>query len=248
MRLLRLGNSYETDANIAADDNKVAVSERLLGQALGEDVETTSRVIWPGPELPELIDRWLDRYDPDIALLIVSSYWFTNVSLPLQLERRFGRVGKAVARRGELLVRNPRLARNPVFERARQSARKRLGGATHFTPEYINELMETCIRRILLREQVALVVRGPRLAFAFEDTPKSKRLAEERRQIVHRRLRELCAQLHIEYIGYESAQAPQDARSEFQDDLVHATTAVHAEQGEIEAEALIAAWRSQHPA
>jgi hypothetical protein len=243
MRLLRLGNSYESDANIAADENKASIADRLLEAAAGEPVETTSRVIWPEPTLPELIGRWLDRYEPDAVLLVVSSYWFTNVSLPLGLERRYGRLGARVARWGERAVQKPWVARNPGVRKVRQFARSRMGGTTHFTPDEVCERVERCIRLILAREDIALAVRGPRLAFAPEDTARARRISEERRLLVHNRIRALCEQLHVEYLGYDAGIAPQDAPGDYQADRIHAGASEHARQGELEGDLLVRAWR-----
>lgn len=71
MRLLRLTNSYDTDPAIAKADNKKTVVERLFQEATGEPIETTVRVIWPDPVLPELVDKWMTCYRPDVVLLIV---------------------------------------------------------------------------------------------------------------------------------------------------------------------------------
>ncbi len=246
MQVLRLGNSYERDPNIPPEANKSAVADRLLAEATGEAVETTNRTIWPDPGLPDLVDRWLDRYQPELVLLVVTSYWFTHVSLPLAIERRFGRVGKPIARAGDRLVHKPWLARNRAFNVARSAARGAIGGDTHFTPEQVIESMETCIRRILAHEEVALAVRGPRIAFATEGSAKAKRVAEQRRSTVDRHMAEFCRQLHVEYIAYDTGVAPDAAQEEFQADGVHVTEAVHAEQGRIEGEAMLRAWKQTH--
>jgi hypothetical protein len=210
-------------------------------------VETISRVIWPDPGLPDLVDRWVERYQPELVLLVVTSYWFTHVSLPLAIERRFGRVGKPIARAGDRLVHKPLLARNRAFNAARQVARGTIGGETNFTPEQVIESMETCVRRVLAHENVALAVRGPRIAFATEGSTKAKRIAEERRGMVDRHMAEFCRQLHVEYIAYDTGVSPDAAQSEFQADMVHVTEAVHAEQGRIEGEAMLRAWRANRP-
>lgn len=246
MEVLRLGNSYEHDPNIPPEANKSAVADRLLAEAIGEPVETTARVIWPDPGLPDLIDRWIERYQPELVLLVVSSYWFTHVSLPLAIERRFGRVGKPIARAGDRLVHKPWLAKNSAFNAARQAARGAIGGETHFTAEQVIQSMEACVRRILAHEDVALTVRGPRIAFAPEGSEKVKRLAEERRSLVDRHMADFCRQLHIEYVAFASGVNPDAVPEEFQTDGVHVTVGVHAQQGKIEGEAMIAAWKATH--
>ena len=85
--------------------------------------------------------------------------------------------------------------------------------------------METCIRRILSHEDVALAVRGPRIAFATEGSEKAKRVAEERRSRVDRHMADFCRQLHIEYIAYDTGVKPDAVPDEFQSDGVHVTAA-----------------------
>lgn len=108
--------------------------------------------------------------------------------------------------------------------------------------------MEACVHRILAREEVTLVVRGPRSPFAAEGNARAKRRAEELRVNVHKRMADLCRELHVEYTGWDSAAAPQDVSDRYQGDLVHMTPAVHAEVGEMEAKAMVRAWQATHPA
>lgn len=246
MRLLRLGNSYDSDERRVSADSKASVCDRTIFAATGEEVETTVRVIWPEPQLPDLIHTWLERYEPDLVLLVVSSYWFTAASVPLALERRLGRAGRVLGRWGQRAVRNQRLAKNGAFDAVRQGVRKSVGGATHFSPAEVDRVMEASIRRIVAREDVALVVRGPRLPYAFDESARARAVAEERRQAVHRAVRDLCGRLHVEYVGYEQALTPQEEPSRFEADMVHGTLEVQREQGAIEGEALVRAWQRMH--
>ena len=246
MQVLRLGNSYEHDPNIPPEANKSAVADRLLAEATGELVETTNRALRPDPGLPDLIDKWLEQYQPDLVLLVVTSYWFTYVSVPVRVERSFGPLGKPLARAGLKAAATPWLAHNRAFRIARKATIATIGGTTNFTPEQVIESMEACVRRILSHENVALAVRGPRIAFASEGSARARRVAEERRGKVDRHMAEFCRQLHVEYIAYDTGVSPDAAQDEFQADGVHVTVAVHAEQGKIEGEAMLRAWLQTH--
>lgn len=245
MKLLRLGNSYDFDRNIATEDNKASVADRILAESSGEQVDTTIRVIWPDPSLPDLIEKWLDRYEPDALLLVVSSYWFTYVSVPVRVERTFGPLGKPLARAGLKAAATPWLAHNSGFRLARRATIAAIGGSTHFTPEQVIESMEACIRRIVAREEVALAVRGPRVAFAADGSRKTEQWAEARRTTVDHHLSALCKQLHVEYVGYEKGASILDDSDTFQGDLVHSTASAHNEQGTREGEALLRAWKAR---
>ncbi|HET7738783.1 MAG TPA: hypothetical protein VFK32_09440, partial [Tepidiformaceae bacterium] len=94
MLVLRLSNSQDIQGDIPPGGRAWEIAAGLLAQDVGESVETTQRVIWPRPELPGLIDTWLDRYQPDLVFLWVSYYWGSYEILPNQLERKYGRAGK----------------------------------------------------------------------------------------------------------------------------------------------------------
>jgi hypothetical protein len=67
MRVLRLSNSDDTAGELSPEVRAWHIAGEVLAAALGEPVETTTRVIWPEPSLPDLVDRWLDRYEPDMV-------------------------------------------------------------------------------------------------------------------------------------------------------------------------------------
>ena len=244
MKILRLTNSYDTDPAIATDANKATLCDQILTQATGEPVETIARVVWPAPELPELIGKWLERYQPDLVYLVVSSYWFTYVSAPARVQRNFGPLGKPLSSAGLKLAGTPWLAHNAAFRLARRATLGAIGGTTWFTPEEVNESMETCIRLILAHEGTALAVRGPRTPHSSEGSAKSIRWAEDRRRAVHVRTKGLCAQLHVPYFGWDTAKAAQELPEEYQGDLVHATELTHQRLAAEEAELLLRAWHA----
>lgn len=108
IRILRLGNSDDTSPGIPDDQRAYALAAQVLEDAAGQPVETVVRTIWPDPELPGLIDEWLDRYKPDLVFLKVTWYWYGYESVPLRLERRLRWIGK----------RSPALARRQPARRA----------------------------------------------------------------------------------------------------------------------------------
>jgi hypothetical protein len=244
VRILRLTNSYDTDPAIAVEANKATLCDQMLTEATGEPVETIARIIWPAPELPDLIGKWLDRYQPDLVYLVVSSYWFTYVSAPARVQRSFGPLGKPISQAGLKIAATPWLAHNAPFRLMRRATLGVIGGTTWFTPEEVNESMETCIRRILAHEGAALAVRGPRTPHSSVGSAKSIRWAEDRRQAVHFRTKELCARLHIPYFGWDTAKAAQEDPDAYQGDMVHGTESTHKKLAEEEAELLLRAWHA----
>jgi hypothetical protein len=244
VRVLRLTNSNDVNSAVAGAANKASIGERMLAEAAGEPVETTIRTIWPSSELPQLIAQWVRRYEPDLVLFVVSSYWFTYESIPTKVEHSLGPVGPSLARLGIRAAGNNRLANNRLFRAGRGALLNTIGGVPFFTTDEVNQMVEECLRAVVGFEGVGVVARGPRISYAAEGTRKAKRRAEARRLAVHRHVSELCRRLHVEYIGWDSAVTAQEDSSGLQGDLVHMNESLHAEQGRIEGEAMLRAWRA----
>ena len=68
MRVLRLTNSNDLLSTFPPAALSSAVADRVVGEFTGVTPETIVRAVWPGPELPGIIQRWLLRYEPDLVL------------------------------------------------------------------------------------------------------------------------------------------------------------------------------------
>jgi len=243
LRVLKLGTSDDLTAAIPEEDRAYRVTQRFLGDATGLPVEVISRVIWPGPKLPGLIDQWLDRYEPDLVLLVVNPYWMTFESVPLRLQRRLGWAGKAAGDMGTRAAGVPWLAYNPVFRAGRRFALKTIGGDVHFEPAEVVAVVEQCARRVLRREGIGLVLRGPRNALTYHNDAAGRARGERRRRETHIALARLAMELHAGYVGSDSPALAFDDANAFRGDFVHTTTREHRERGLIEGRALLDAWR-----
>ncbi len=97
MRILRLGTSDDILPTVAEHERGYRIVEQALAAETGETVETIIREAWPEPGLPEVLGRWLDRFEPDVVSLKVSSFWFTYESVPERLRIDHPRSHLAVA-------------------------------------------------------------------------------------------------------------------------------------------------------
>src|SRR4029079_15876972 len=86
VRILRLSNSDDMREAPDVPRRAYRIVEAALTAETGEPVETIVRDAWPEPNLPDVVDGWLKRYEPDIVFLKVSSYWFTYRSTPLKFQ------------------------------------------------------------------------------------------------------------------------------------------------------------------
>ncbi|MCC6382893.1 MAG: hypothetical protein IT304_10320, partial [Dehalococcoidia bacterium] len=238
IHLLRLCNSNDTYAGVPEQLRAGAIASDLLAAAAGEPVDTVSRVIWPDPTLPDLVDRWLDRYQPDVVSLKINTFWFAHESVPLKLERRFGSIGKVAGSAGRKAVGVPWVSRGRFFRLLNRVALRTIGGETYFTPDEVMATMEACVRRVLAREHVVLVVRGTE---GGREHPELSRRAfaryDERRRDVNARMAALCGDLSIPYVGHGSRRSKDDFRRRAGADGFHNGTEgqrlVGIEEGEV---------------
>lgn len=243
MRVLKLGTSNDLTTVIPEEDRSYRVTERFLHEATGLPVEVIPRIIWPGAQLPGLIDQWLDKYQPDLVLLIVNPYWMTFESVPLRLQRRLGRAGKAAGDLGTKAAGVTWLSHNPVFRGGRRLALKTIGGDVHFEPAEVVATIEQCARRILRREGIGLVIRGPKSALTHHNDAKGRARGERRRLQTHIALERLAAELHAGYVGSATPVVEPDDAGAYRGDFVHITSREHRERGLTEGQALLDAWR-----
>ena len=184
VRVLRLANSDDVVGDVPPALRSAAISERVLAEAVGEPVETVRRTVWPSDDLPDLVERWIGRYEPDLVSLTVASFWVAFASVPLRLQRRLPVIGPPLASFAFRAAGNERLAHNAAFRAVRRTMLRCIGGDYHFEPEYIVPLMEECFRRVLRSEDVGLAVRGP-APLLIDGSPHARRDGERRRRVLH---------------------------------------------------------------
>ncbi|MGI8926551.1 MAG: hypothetical protein ACR2HN_07880 [Tepidiformaceae bacterium] len=238
MKVLWLTNSDDLGAGKLPDDLR---SYRLAAQRFheltGEPAEMTARVIWPSPALPDIIDGWIERYEPQMVVFRINGFWYLYRSIPLQLERKLGRAAEPVARAGLKLAELPWITHTGAFHLARRVLLRTVGGATYFSGEEIVGVVERCMRRIVQHEEVSLVVRGQ--ISTWTQGPPGIELS------VHDQLQALCEDLHVHYLGDRPGQkrVPEDFYSG--GDRLHTSDAGHRWFAEREAAAMANAWWAQ---
>jgi hypothetical protein len=246
MRILRLGNSDDRSPGIADAQRGYAIAARLLESEIGEPVETIVKTISPTERLPELVERWLDEFQPDMVFLKVTWYWYGYESVPLRIERKLGRVGKPIADAGLGAAKRQWLARNGAFKFGRRMAHRVIGGDSPFEPQAVIDCMEACIRRVTAREGVVLVVKGTgggrndeaALAGYYERFAK-------KREFVEGSIEAYCEAMHVHYQGIRSVR-PKGTSGLDGGDGLHKNLRGHEAVGANEAASMIAAWRAAH--
>ena len=242
MRVLQLTTSDAFfDTGIADEDRVHAVAQRALIAATGEPVETTVRGIALAPELPEIIDRWMVRYEPDMVVFHINPYWYLYPSIPRRLERKFGRAGKKVGSIGSSSGPGQAswLSQRRVYHWGRRLALRTFGGDYFHTPEQIIEATAHCVRRILLRnEDVVLVVRGTLMG--RKDSPIARALA------VHNGMARVAEELHFTWLSRDPTLPPLGDAYLRTGDRFHTVAEVQRIEGELVGAAMAKAWQEAH--
>ncbi len=241
MKLLRLGNSQDFQGVAGPDESIAAVAERAFQRSTGEQMETVTRAIWPNDSLPEVVDRWMEREEPDAVFLTCATFWVAFPSVPLRIRRRLKLVGPALASAGLTVAGTRRLGHTRAVRRARWAALRTIGADYHFEPEYAAGVVERVARAVLQREPTLLVMRGPIRHWMPSFPERTNRGTNMRTEEFDQRLRELAGRLHIPYLGYMDYDQ-REHPEQYQGDELHLTAAGMAFRGEREGAFLAEEW------
>jgi len=205
MRVLFLGNSNEALNLPEGTPLRHEIIQSTLAAEFGS-CEVITKPAWPTREFPGVLERWIGELKPDVVYVNVAEYWCLYESLPLRLERAFGRFGKPAASLGTKAAETPWLAHNRLFRTFRQAGQSVVAGAVHFSPEEVVECVLECVRICLRDEGLVVVVDGQRGRRPHATTKRWRERVEARRQFVHMRLKAECARLHVVYGGDDVPQ------------------------------------------
>jgi hypothetical protein len=228
VKILRLTNSSDLHPGVPEEERAPAVAARLVEEAIGEPVETLQRGAWPSPSLADAVQRWVEEFEPDVVLCRLSSYWVAYESIPLRLNRRFGRAGTSVANAGGRIGRSQWLAERRAYRFVRTNVTRAIGGDTHFTPAEAVAGLEAAFRRVLALESIVPVVRGTSLMLNTAGTRAGLRRSTVRVAELNARTEEMCRRLRISF--FPEPPAAQLSQTRLSDQL-HDDAAAHAALG-----------------
>ena len=204
VKILWVGNSNDRpSAAVPEGQLRHKLLEPRLAEALGEPVEITSRPLWPTADAAGIMSGWVERFEPDLVYLKANQFWFNHQSVPLRIERMLGPLGPPIARLALKANGAGWLAHNAPFRSTRDFARQRLQGACHFEPDEVVQRMADCVRVVLRNESTHLLVASANGLTDSSLNGKLRQQTEARRLAVHRGLQRLCAELHVDYLGYD---------------------------------------------
>ena len=114
-----------------------------------------------------------------------------------------------------------------------------MGGDTYFTPPEATQVVADVLRRVLVREAIVPVVRGPANAHNSSGAPAGRRRAEQVNREFDGLLTAMCQGCHVTYV---SATGALDNPAYLQRDELHDTAEGHLAIGELEGGAIADAW------
>ncbi|GIW18813.1 MAG: hypothetical protein KatS3mg064_1970 [Tepidiforma sp.] len=231
MKLLRIGISDDVFGPLRDEERSWHIVQERLAAAFGEPVETVLKSAWPNDAYPDVIERWVEREQPDAVFLAVASYWVSFPSAPLRLQRSRLAGLPLIGRLGLRASGNPVIAHNAAFRALRRAAFSSVGYAYHFEPAECAARVEEAARRILRHEDIALGIRGP-MPLGIPLPPRIAAESRARLADFERRVRGICERLHVAYQPPGPGEPP--SRSELQADLTHVNARGHARRAEHE--------------
>lgn len=203
MKVLILGNSNDTGSFVPEEVKRHRRLRDQLAAEFGEPVEVVVRNAWPNARMVDYATRAMDEEKPDLVFVNVTNYAYSYESTPLRVKRIFGKVGgEKLGDAGLRVADSRKWSHNAFFRATRRLAQATIGGDTHFTPDEVADRYERLIRALLQQEGAVVAVKGPR-GKSKGDTARQRARNETRRQVVHQRLKQLCEQLHVSYVGSE---------------------------------------------
>jgi len=229
-RVLWLSNSEDVSPDVPEEKRSWRLAAGMVQTVTGEEIEVVPRVIWPDPKLPEIIDGWMARYEPDLVLFKVNAYWYLYRSVPLRIRRRFKRLGAPIAAGGERVGRIPWLTKTRAFHWTRAALLRTIGGDTQFPPGHVVALTEECVKRILRDEGRRVIVNTTLDHWTSNPAPQAE---------VHRRLKAFCESVHCGYLGADIENDPPPPDLYSSGDRLHTDEAGHRWQSEKLAAAMI---------
>ncbi len=242
MKILRLGVSHDARDDIPFDERQHVIAERKLEEATGLEWDTVLKSMWPTAQLPALVERWVEREEPDMVLLFLAGYWASWGSTAVRLERRLPFVGKHAADLARKVATSESAKPHRTLDRLRGVASAAIGVDFNFEPDELVSRFET-ITRQLLRNGHFLTPGGGRGRPPRRPTKRQTRQSIARYSLFARGIEELCRQLHVEFLPYEHLPEDQKFSDRVPGDPAHYTVEGARRHGIREGELMIRAWQ-----
>ena len=225
MKLLVLGHSDSDGSRLADPANGWTwLVQRNVEQQSGIQLETVHKQLFAGPTAVDFVKRQLDREQPDIVILGLSSYGVVVQLASNRVREKYGDRAAELVRRQEVRVANLSRKLGPRGRRLllvpRKAARRLIGTGPAFSFEDLVKCYEDCFHALARREQTHVIIFGG-LGYSRELQRLNPRLNELQDEM-HRRLQALARELHFDWVRHEEILGGREAKLHYmQPDGVH---------------------------
>lgn len=190
--------------------------------------------------MPKLLERWLEEHQPEIVLIVISSYWVETEVVGVRV-RKLGFAGRKLEAASQLAANRPVVAGTKPYLWGRKLLLQTIGGSTNFTPAQMEAHVDSWLRVMLRKESAAPAVVGTPFSPDTLATRGAQRRASARKDELRGRLKTVCERLNVYW------EMPGHAPDAFEPSLrladrVHFNELAHARMGEIDGRALVAVW------
>jgi hypothetical protein len=189
-----------------------------------------------------VIGRWARQANPEIALILITPYWFAYESVPLKLQRAGGGFTRRPLRALSRLGAHPRVVRSRLLWRIRNMALRSGGGSAFFEPEQVVEAVTSYLDALAADPAIIPAVYGlPRSDLTW-GKPRRPGWAHERRLTVYREISAYCADRGIPH-ETSDVEVPDDEWLRYREaDGVHINAAGHRRLADHQLPLLLRAW------
>lgn len=246
MKLLLLGNSADIRNDVPPEERRGMLLREEMEQGFGEPVEIATRTFWPNAQAPTRVEAWLEEERPDMLLITATAFPFAYPSVPLKLERMFGRFGKRLRKVGVGAANTPWLAHNAVFRGLRRAAQLTIGGAYYLTVDEVIENTTKALRVAVRHEEVVVVYKAPGGGGIYQPTASARRAAEAKRQRVLDSIEQVCRELHVDYIRHNEPNHVRTPNLEDVGDGIHGKALYHQVRAAELIPTMLSAWQRHH--
>jgi lysophospholipase L1-like esterase len=225
VKLLVLGHSDSDGTRLANPaDGWTWLVQRMVEEQSGVELQTVHRQLFAAPTAVGFMERQLDREQPDVVILGLSSYGVVVQLVSNRVRERYGERAAEFARRQEVRVANLSQKfggrERRLLTAPRQVARRFIGTGPAFPFENLVRCYEDCFHLLARREQTHIIIFGG-LGYSRELQRLNPRL-NELQDTLHLRLHVLASALHFDWVTHEEILGGREAKLAYlQSDGVH---------------------------
>ena len=218
MKVLIFGHS-DSDGSQLRDASRglPRILQQLLAAATETEVEVRHRVFHAGPSGENFLQKELDSFAPDVALLATSTHPVLVEFVSNRVRERWGLRAGRLAHRAENAISQRTIAAGPATKPAymalRKTARKVFGARPTMTAEQLIACYEQCMMRLARVEGLHTIIGGG-IGYTAETRRKNPNM-DALQNMLQDRFRELAALHRFDWLSQEAVLGGPGAKEKY---------------------------------